>query len=493
MKRLFNFFRQRLSLRLGLVIVLTITVAFLLLFNILFYRCRRFIQRAAIEHATQLLDNTAERITGIMDETETVTRFMALATPNHLKPDSLLVFTHRTLSENPFLMGFAISMEPYFFPEMGRYFSAYSLRQGDSITTVREGPFEYFDAVWYKTPRTLGTSCWTDAFDDYNEGTLSSPDVMTSFCCPMRDAEGRYIGSITASLTLKWLSEAFTTIHPYPNSSAIMIGRDGTYLVHPDTAKLFRETIFSDAAPEARRDIENMGLAMLAGRSGMTETIVDGHDVFIFYRPLERTGWSIAIVCPESDVFARYNRLVVFVWMVIVVGLLLLLIICYQTVRRAIMPLKQLDLQAQRIAGGDFDETLPESPRSDSVGRLQNSFISMQQSLAQSVNDLRCVNEELQQRNAELIRAYRLKIDATNKKAAFIQNMYHDIRTPLNIVSGFAQVLTVSHHDLPDEEVADITGRMKESAADISRLARELSQVATDSGEFETMVSEPSE
>ena len=32
-----------------------------------------------------------------------------------------------------------------------------------------------------------------------------------------------------------------------------MIGRDGTYLVHPDTAKLFRETIFSDAAPEARR------------------------------------------------------------------------------------------------------------------------------------------------------------------------------------------------------------------------------------------------
>jgi sigma-B regulation protein RsbU (phosphoserine phosphatase) len=309
----------------------------------------------------------------------------------------------------------------------------------------------------------------------------------------MRDAEGRYIGSITASLTLKWLSEAFTTIHPYPNSSAIMIGRDGTYLVHPDTAKLFRETIFSDAAPEARRDIENMGLAMLAGRSGMTETIVDGHDVFIFYRPLERTGWSIAIVCPESDVFARYNRLVVFVWMVIVVGLLLLLIICYQTVRRAIMPLKQLDLQAQRIAGGDFDETLPESPRRDSVGRLQNSFISMQQSLAQSVNDLRCVNEELQQRNAELIRAYRLKIDATNKKAAFIQNMYHDIRTPLNIVSGFAQVLTVSHHDLPDEEVADITGRMKESAADISRLARELSQVATDSGEFETMVSEPSE
>jgi hypothetical protein len=34
-----------------------------------------------------------------------------------------------------------------------------------------------------------------------------------------------------------------------------MIGRNGSYLVHPDTAKLFRETIFSDAAPEAQNDI----------------------------------------------------------------------------------------------------------------------------------------------------------------------------------------------------------------------------------------------
>ena len=57
-----------------------------------------------------------------------------------------------------------------------------------------------------------------------------------------------------------------------------MVGRDGTYLVHPDTAKLFNESIFSDAAPEAQRDIDILGKAMLAGRSGMTQTIVDGNE-----------------------------------------------------------------------------------------------------------------------------------------------------------------------------------------------------------------------
>ena len=369
-------------------------------------------------------------------------------------------------------------MEPNFFPEMGRYFSAYSLRGPDSITTVREGPFEYFDAVWYKTPRSLGTSCWTDAFDDYNEGTLSSPDIMTSYCCPMRDAEGRYIGSITASLTLKWLSASVSSLKPYPNSSAIMIGRDGTYLVHPDTAKLFRETIFSDAAPESRRDIETLGRAMIAGRSGMVETIVDGRDAFIFYRPLERTGWSIAIVCPESDVFARYYRVLAIVWTVIGIGLLLLLVVCYQIVRRAIQPLRQLDTEAQRIAEGHFDTELPENPRQDSIGRLQNSFIRMQQSLATSVNDIRSVNAELEQRNEELTRAYQLQLETNREKAAFIQKMYHEIRTPLNIIGGFTQVLTASLPDLPAEEVADITGRIAECATDIARLAKDLDQAA---------------
>ena len=54
--------------------------------------------------------------------------------------------------------------------------------------------------------------------------------------------------------------------------------------------------------------------------------------------------------------------------------------------------------------------------------------------------------------------------------------MYHEIRTPLNIISGFAQVLTASYQDLPPDELADITGRMQQSANDISRLSRKLGE-----------------
>ena len=478
MRKIILYIQQRLSIRLGLLTVLIISVVFSLLFDFLFYRCKYYVRQAAIEKAVQLLDNTAERINGIMDETEVVTNYMAMYTPRHLHPDSLLAITHRTVADHSFLTGFAISMEPYYFPEMGRYFSAYSLRENDTISTVREGPFEYFEKIWYKSSHIRGVPCWVDAYDDYNEGTQSSKDILTSYCCPMRDENGKFIGSITASLTLKWLSEAVTQIKPFPNSSAIMIGRTGTYLVHPDTAKLYRETIFSDADPRVRRDITSLGKAMIAGHSGMMLTIVDGHDAYIFYRPLERTGWSIAIVCPASDVFRRYNQLLYAVWIMIGFGLLMLLLICYQTVRKAMQPLKQLSHQAQHIANGNFEEPLSESQRSDSVGRLTNSFILMQHSLASSVSDIRQVNAELEQRYEELARAYQLKMEANEQKTAFIRNMFHQIRTPLNIISGFTQVLSSSIGELSEEEIADITSRMMSSAKSINHISKILTASA---------------
>ncbi len=469
-----TYIHERLSLRLGLLIISIVAVVSFLISDLMFYYVKQHVRQIATDHAMQLLENTVVRINGIMDETEAVTNYLAVTTPRRLHPDSLLAITRKTVIDHSFLTGLAISMEPYYFPEMGRYFSAYSLRQDGTITTVREGPFEYFEKVWYKSPRTKGAPCWVDGYDDYNEGTLSSKDILTSYCCPMRDAEGHYVGSITTSLTLKWLSQAVSEIRPYPNSSAIMIGRTGIYLVHPDTAKLFRETIFSDAAEDSRDDIHKVGKEMLAGRSGMTQTMVNGMKSYIFYRPLERTGWSIAIVCPEHDVYSRYNQLFITVWFVIGVGLLLLLLFCYQIILRAVRPVKELSNRAGRIADGFFDEAMPHSQRRDSVGLLANSFGQMQQSIAKMVSEIKSVNQALKRHNEELTKAYRLKLETSQLRTAFIQNMSHQIRTPLNIISGFTQVLSTSLHELSDEDTADILTRMKSSADTITNITEKL-------------------
>jgi signal transduction histidine kinase len=52
--------------------------------------------------------------------------------------------------------------------------------------------------------------------------------------------------------------------------------------------------------------------------------------------------------------------------------------------------------------------------------------------------------------------------------------MSHQIRTPLNIINGFTQVLSADYHSIPDDELSDIITRMRSSAKSLSHITRML-------------------
>lgn len=480
MKTPTTYIQQRLSLRLGLQILTIVGLVFGVFLSFVFYQTKQYAKQEAINHATQVLDSTVLRINTIMDKVEAATTSMEPLILQHLRPDSLLVCSRRMLERNPDILGFTIAMEPDFFPEQGRLFSAYSLRKGDSITTIIENNYEYFERVWYKTPRERQKGYWPEPYIDEGDGVLTSSEYNYSYCKPLFDSHKHIIGVLCTDMLLKGISEAVTKVEAYPNSSAIMLSHDGRYIVHPDTAKLIRQTIFSDPDPQAQHDVIRLGEAMLAGQNGMQQLIVDGQEAYIFYRPLERTGWSIAIVCPASDVFNSFYRLLYSVWTIISISLLVLMLLCYQSIRRTIIPLNQLALQTQYIAEGHFEEPLSPSPRRDAVGQLQNSFILMQQSLHKHVSEIQQINAEMEQRNQELVRANQLVREADQQKTAFVQDISHQIRTPLNIINGFTQVLSADYHDIPDDELKDIITRMRYSAKAISHITRMLIVSSTD-------------
>lgn len=473
MTNLITYIQQHLSLRLGLLILVVVGGVFGVSLGLLFYQTKQKVEEEAVRHATLVLDETVNKISNIMDHTEAVTASMERRAIANLQPDSLLSLTRQMLEEQPDVYGFTIAMKPDFFPSKGRCYSAYSLRQGDSITTVVEDK-DYFEQIWYKSTWDSKRPLWLEPYIDDTPRFLTSSEYNYSYIKPLYTSDGTPIGVLSTDLLLKWLSQTVTEVKPFPHSSAIMLGHDGRYIVHPDTAKLVRQSIFSDPDPEARQDIIPLGQSMLAGQSGIWAMKVDGQPAHVFYRPLPRTGWSIAIVCPDSDVFSGYNQVLNIALAVIGLSLLLLLLFCYQIIRHAIVPLNQLATSAQRITDGHFDEQLPHSNRLDTVGRLQNSFILMLQSLNSHINKNRQMNDEMEQHNQELQQAYQLVREADQQKTEFVQDMAHQIRTPLNIISGFTQVISSSYQDFPEDVLTDITTRMKSSANTISRITKML-------------------
>ena len=383
--------------------------------------------------------------------------------------------------------GCSITTEPDMFPQYGRYFSAYSVKDGDTVITAREAEYEYFDKVWYKTPRRLGTACWTEPFDDYNEGTLSSKDIIASYCKPLYMADGSFVGVISTDVSLRRVADAISSVHPYPHSYYMLIGHKGNYYIHPDTARLFTGTIFADADPNRNADLIALGHEMTAGQRGSMRVTIDGQRSLVCYQPVPGTACSLALVCPESDVLRGYHRLAIIIVPLIIAGLVLILLLCLKATSHMTHPLHRLVDLSQEIAAGRYDMAIPRSTRTDAVGQLQNSFASMQSSLDQHVSQIRQANEQATRHNDELAEATRLAEEAGRQKTAFIQNVTHQIRTPLNIIMGFAQVMRDELSLLPAEEVRSIKDMMKHNALTLNRIVLMLFD-SSETGLSEDMV-----
>ena len=391
MLKILAYIRRKLSVKVSLWVVLFAAVIFIAALGFLFYSAREAVRQEAINHASQILDNTSLRVEGILNRVEAASDMSLWLVLRHPEDsDSMYVYSRSILKNNPGFYSCSIAFEPYYFEQYGRYFSAYSKHLGDSIRTIQGGSdrYQYFYTDWYLMPTLLDRPCWTEPYIDYDVPTNTS-EMVTSYCQAIKNKEGRIIGVINTALSINWLSHTISSVKPYPHSYSIMIGRGGTYFVHPDSTKITRQSIFTRTIGHPESDQAVLGHAMQRGEEGMMQMQIDGVDCYVFYKPLGKTGCSMAIVCPESDIFGGFDRLRHSVIIIVVVGLLLMLYFFIRIITRELSPLNRLAKEAETIASGQFDTQLPNFRRTDEIGQLSHSFGNMQKSLVKYIGELK--------------------------------------------------------------------------------------------------------
>ena len=253
-------------------------------------------------------------------------------------------------------------------------------------------------------------------------------------------AEGRAIGVISSDISLRKLTQELFQERLYPESYFVLSDSRG-------------KTIATSKA-----DINDKADAIDYDRN------------LVIKNQVPHTDWQLAIVCPKSDIFKGYYHFVYIVISIIVFGLLLLWTFCYFVVKRNVTRLQMLAITTQNMADGRFDPAIPQTRRKDDIGQLQNSFSAMQTSLADYVANLERMKTELKQGNRELMEAKVLAEASDKRKSAFIQDMSHQIRTPLNIINGFAQILRESHREMSDEERLMLSRDMQHNGYIISTI-----------------------
>ena len=480
MKEIFTAIRSSLSARLSLAVVLFVAVIFVGAFSIMFTEAQDIIKEEAWGKASQTLDGTVLHIDNTLRRVEVASDNMLRVIERNLeKPDSMFTVGKQVLANNRELTGCSISFDPFYYKEKGRYFSAYAYNDGDSILTEQEGTdnYQYHCMDWYLIPKLLDRPYWIEPFmEDATEGIIVK-DIFSSYSRPIHDAKGNSVGTFSVDIRLSWFTQTIAKVKPYPPSFCVMLGKGGSYLVHPDTTKLFYETIFTRTLEKPDSQKTALGTSMLAGESGHKILDYDGEPCHVFYKPFKNTGWSVAIVIPERDIYAPYQRLRSYTLWISAAGLLLLLFFSLITIRNSMKPLQQLAEATHRIAEGDFSATEARRLRTDEIGQLQRSFTKMQQSLDTYTHELRSETTTLEKRNQELLEAYERAKEDERMKTAILHKMPDKMAVPVAEISTTAKQVC----DHLGEQTLDIkkaTKTMRDNADQITVLLDEMIRAA---------------
>lgn len=400
--------RSSLSARISLWTVLFAAIVFIVSISVVAIRSRNAVRDEAIKGANRVLENAVLRTNYILEDVEDLAANLEWLILKDLdNPDAMMVYSHNIVQNNTFLNGCSISFEPYFYPEKGKYFSAYSNNNGRYVYTMQEGSdnYQYFYLNWYMLPKLLMQPCWTEPYTDQEEGDEATMnlEMNVSYCRPLIGNDGNFIGVISLDISLKWLSETLSAVKPYPNAYAFLLGRGGTYLVHPDPQKLFYESFFTPGlVDELSPEQKQLGKDMLDWKEDIRRLEVDGDPSFVIFRPILTTGWSLGIVCPESDIFGGFRRFRNTLLLSLILGLILMFLVMYFIIHRQIKPLSSLATHAETMASGKLEVELPHMDRTDEIGVLNRAFRYMQVSLRDYIDKLTTATAKRERIEGEL-------------------------------------------------------------------------------------------
>ena len=315
-----------------------------------YYFSRKSIYEEATRRAVGQLQTTNLEITDVLDQVETTVRNNVWPVRKTLAiPDSLWSLARRIVDCNPFVSGTAIALVEDYFPQKGRLFSPYAYRNGDRIDTLQLGKesYDYPQKEWFCKPLETGEGYWSEPYYDTGGGEM----LMTTYSLPVTDMQGRVAAILTADISLDWFTDLVGSIPEYPHAFSALVSRTGQLMVCPAPALVMKKTVQEVAANlEDSTAVRDIALAMLAGERGSRQVLYDGEKEYVFYAPIDRANWSMAIVIPHKEIYGDVRRVALMVILLQVLGILVMSYILYTAVKNQ-MKFRDVSEKKSRIDG----------------------------------------------------------------------------------------------------------------------------------------------
>ena len=309
------------------------------------------------------------------------------------------------LQLNPNIMGAAVAYNPDCEPKKGQPFAPYVYRDSAGIQTkqLNTKEYDYLHKNWYVQPLAMDSDFWSEPYVDIGGGEV----LMSTYSMPLTNSKDEIYAVQTADLSLDWIADMKYKVDSIINkdyyfgrdsaghASCFIVTKQGTFIAHPTNDLEADATIHDFLKKQTGRNSRKIVNEILSESEGMTTFRNKEGDIFsIFHSPIERTGWRMGIIVPDKDIYSIINILIMVLMAIMLFGLLVVGLVCRSAIHRLTKPITRFANSAEEIAKGNFKAELPVIKSKDELLQLHNSFVTMQQSLINQIEQTRIVNEE---------------------------------------------------------------------------------------------------
>ncbi len=336
--------------RAGLMIIVVVVGTLEATSILQFAFSRKGLQEEANKRAESQLEATQNRIMDIINQAEAAVRNSVWIAQWCLAvPDSLHRVAQRIVEDNPVVVGSTVALVPGYLPKRP-LFSPYVFQAEDgtlNFSSLATKEYDYPSQEWFSKALDKESGYWSEPYIDTGGGNI----LMTTFSMPIKDVNGTTAAVLTADISLDWLTDLVGNLTVYPNAFNMVVSRAGQIMVCPVESLIMNNHI-DDMIPQmddtsATRELNR---AMLSGQSGHTQIKYNGANNYVYFAPVERTGWAMSIVIPEDEIFRNLKNVGLIVTIFQVLGILLL-ILMFRSMFRHYMQNKKLNEKRERLEG----------------------------------------------------------------------------------------------------------------------------------------------
>lgn len=310
MEKLRNFIKS-LKNKKGLLIIITAALLIELILAVQYYHTHNMLEEELEHRAESELTMKAILVKSTLNNAEDILKSHVWDLQRCLpQPDSMLSSVYRLVKGSRYVSGGFMAFRPYYYPQEGKFFEPFAMRDGDTIRT-RIITRDYTKNPSYIKSASENSSFWLNPYQDKEaEDSLS---YNTSFVMPMVDQNNTAIGVFGIDISLRWLSDTIDHHHIYPSSFNLLLTKEGDIITRPSAKRIahsrakYMASLINDSTVE--RNLSK------SKHSTIIRFKEDGKKGSIFYATMKGVPrWQIAVVCYDKEVYGdlitlRYNML----------------------------------------------------------------------------------------------------------------------------------------------------------------------------------------